>query len=187
MLYGEGFATYDELPATVVKRGNYTDTADTGDDYLCSLCYAVGGDGMIYLTDALYTPEPMEATEPQAAAMLRRADVREALFESNNGGRGFARAVGRLVPEVRIAWTHQSRNKEARILSNSATVQRLARWPRGWEARWPELARDLLGYRRLYRANRRHDAPDALTGVVETELDRSRRTIRAVGFRSPER
>ena len=33
----------------------------------------------------------------------------------------------------------------------------------------------------------RHDAPDALTGVVETELDRSRRTIRAVGFRSPER
>ena len=69
----------------------------------------------------------------------------------------------------------------------SATVQRLARWPRGWEARWPELARDLLGYRRLYRANRRHDAPDALTGVVETELDRSRRTIRAVGFRSPER
>ena len=187
LLYGEGFATYDELPATVVKRGNYTDTADTGDDYLCSLCYAVGGDGMIYLTDALYTPEPMEATEPQAAAMLRRADVREALFESNNGGRGFARAVGRLVPEVRIAWTHQSRNKEARILSNSATVQRLARWPRGWEARWPELARDLLGYRRLYRANRRHDAPDALTGVVETELDRSRRTIRAVGFRSPER
>ena len=66
-------------------------------------------------------------------------------------------------------------------------MQRLARWPRGWEARWPELARDLLGYRRLYRANRRHDAPDALTGVVETELDRSRRTIRAVGFRSPER
>ena len=187
LLYGEGFATYDELPATVVKRGNYTDTADTGDDYLCSLCYAVGGDGMIYLTDALYTPEPMEATEPQAAAMLRRADVREALFESNNGGRGFARAVGRLVPEVRIAWTHQSRNKEARILSNSATVQRLVRWPRGWEARWPELARDLLGYRRLYRANRRHDAPDALTGVVETELDRSRRTIRAVVFRSPER
>jgi len=57
LLYGEGFATYDELPATVVKRGNYTDTADTGDDYLCSLCYAVGGDGMIYLTDALYTPE----------------------------------------------------------------------------------------------------------------------------------
>ena len=142
---------------------------------------------VVELTDALYTPEPMEATEPQAAAMLRRADVREALFESNNGGRGFARAVGRLAPEVRIAWTHQSRNKEARILSNSATVQRLVRWPRGWEARWPELARDLLGYRRLYRANRRHDAPDALTGVVETELDRSRRTIRAVGFRSPER
>ena len=185
--YGEGFATYDELPATVVKRGNYTDTADTGDDYLCSLCYAVGGDGMIYLTDALYTPEPMEATEPQAAAMLRRADVREALSKATTAGAASRGRWGAWCRRCASRGRTSRATREARILSTPATVQRLARWPRGWEARWPELARDLLGYRRLYRANRRHDAPDALTGVVETELDRSRRTIRAVGFRSPER
>ena len=44
----------------IVRRGNYTDTADTGDDYLCSLSYAVDADGAIYITDAVYTREPME-------------------------------------------------------------------------------------------------------------------------------
>lgn len=187
LLYGLNFAEYDQLPHEIVRRANYTDTADTGDDYLCSLSYAVDADGVVYITDAVYSREPMEVTEPLVAGMLLRSDTRQAAVESNNGGRGFARSLQALAPSVRIEWFHQGANKEARILSNSATVQRLARWPRGWEARWPELARDLLGYRRLYRANRRHDAPDALTGVVETELDRSRRTIRAVGFRSPER
>lgn len=184
LLYGDAFTTYDTLPDRIIKRGNYTDTADMGDDFLCSFCYAVDQEGLIYILDTLYTQEPMEVTESLVAEMLKNSDIREATIESNNGGRGFARAVNRLVPEIKINWIHQSRNKEARILSNSATVLRLIRWPQGWEERWPELAHDLLCYRRLYRANRHHDAPDALTGIIETEFDRSKRTIQAVSFRS---
>ena len=45
LLYGMNFAEYDELPPAIVRRGNYTDTADTGDDYLCSICYAVDSEG----------------------------------------------------------------------------------------------------------------------------------------------
>ena len=41
LLYGLNFAEYDCLPHEIVRRANYTDTADTGDDYLCSLSYAV--------------------------------------------------------------------------------------------------------------------------------------------------
>ena len=44
LLYGLNFAEYDDLPHEIVRRGNYTDTADTGDDYLCSLSYAVDAD-----------------------------------------------------------------------------------------------------------------------------------------------
>ena len=64
LLYGLNFAEYDCLPHEIVRRANYTDTADTGDDYLCSLSYAVDADGVIYITDAVYSREPMEATEP---------------------------------------------------------------------------------------------------------------------------
>ena len=174
LLYGENFATYEALPHDVVRRGNYTDTADTGDDYLCSVCYEVDVDGFVYITDVTYSREPMEITEPQVAKMLTENDARRAMVESNNGGRGFARALQRLAPMVRVEWFHQSGNKEARIVSNSATVLHTLRFPKDWQRRWPELYAHLTTYRRQFRTNRWHDAADALTGVVEKELTDSR-------------
>jgi predicted phage terminase large subunit-like protein len=170
LLYGANFREYEELPRDIVRRASYTDTADGGDDYLCSVAYAVDTDGVIYITDVVYTQEPMEVTESLVADMLRRGDVRQAYIESNNGGRGFARAVQRLVPAVRVEWFHQSGNKEARILSNSATVLHNLRMPANWHLRWPEFYSHLTTYRRLFRANRHDDAADALTGVVEREI-----------------
>ena len=183
LLYGDQFAEYDALPREIVRRANYTDTADTGDDYLCSLSYAVDADGVVYITDAVYSREPMEVTEPLVAGMLLRSDTRQAAIESNNGGRGFARSVQALAPSVRIEWFHQGANKEARILSNSATVLHLVRFPRGWNLRWPELYAHLTTYRRRFRANRWHDAADVVTGIVEREAPgRNRARVRGVRF-----
>ena len=176
LLYGAGFVQYEELPQTIVRWGNYTDTADTGDDYLCSVSYAVAGDGTIYVTDAVYTREPMEVTERLVGEMLLRSGTRQAAVESNNGGRGFARALQRLAPCVRVEWFHQSGNKEARILSHSATVLHMVRFPQGWNVRWPELHAHLSTYRRQFRANRWHDAADVLTGIVEREVAPLRRS-----------
>ena len=183
LLYGDQFAEYDALPREIVRRANYTDTADTGDDYLCSLSYAVDTDGIIYITDAVYSREPMEVTEPLVAGMLVRSATRQAAVESNNGGRGFARAVQARAPGVRVEWFHQSGNKEARILSNSATVLHTLRMPRGWNLRWPELYAHLTTYRRQFRANRWHDAADVVTGIVEREVGGGRRgQCRALSF-----
>ncbi len=172
LLYGDHFATYDALPREVVRRANYTDTADAGDDYLCSVSYVVDPDGVIYLTDAVYSREPMELTEQLVAEMLTRSATRTALVESNNGGRGFARAVQRLAPRVKVEWFHQSDNKEARILSHAATVLHNIRVPAAWRDLWPELYAHLVTYRRQFRANRWHDAADVLTGIVEHEITR---------------
>ena len=183
LLYGDQFAEYDALPREIVRRANYTDTADTGDDYLCSMSYAVDTDGTIYVTDLVYSREGMEVTEGLVADLLLRSDTRTAAVESNNGGRGFARAVQARTPGVRIEWFHQGGNKEARILSNSATALHLLRWPRGWNFRWPELYAHLTTYRRRFRANRWHDAADVVTGIVEREAaDRSRGRVRGVRF-----
>ena len=62
LMYGE-FKTYDIIPyAASMKRKNYTDTADTGSDYLCSICYTETPIGN-FVTDILYTQKPMEYTE----------------------------------------------------------------------------------------------------------------------------
>lgn len=181
-LYGDSFVEWDALPDHIVRRANYTDTADEGDDYLCSISYAVDADGIIYVLDAVYSREPMEITENLVAQMLLRSEVRSAAVESNNGGRGFARAVQRLVPHVKVEWFHQSGNKQARILSHSATVVHLLRFPRGWAQRWPELYAHLVSYRRDFYSNRWHDAADVVTGIVEREGSGSQRSNRKIHF-----
>ena len=177
LLYGDGFATYTTLPKEIVRYGNYTDTADMGDDYLCSACYAVDSDGVIYITDIIYTREPMEVTEQTVSNMLNNSQTRVATIESNNGGRGFARALQQRCPAVRIEWFHQSANKEARILSNSATVMHRIRMPQGWNKRWEEFYNHITTYRRLYFSNRWHDAADVLTGIVEHESGNNLRKV----------
>ena len=173
LLYGNSFAEYDALPRDIVRYGNYTDTADTGDDYLCSICYAVDTDGIIYICDVVYSREPMEVTEREVAEMLCRNRTRIAAIESNNGGRGFARSVQRMATSTKVEWFHQSGNKEARILSHSATALHLLRFPRGWQSRWFELFNHLTTYRRSFRSNRWHDAADVITGIVERETNNS--------------
>lgn len=149
---------------------NYTDTADTGEDFLCSICYGEY-EKEAYVLDVLYTKEPMEVTEPATAKMLLKNNVNVADIESNNGGRGFARAVERELRELgsnrtRVMWFHQSQNKKARILSNSTWVMDHIYFPKNWVDRWPEFAKAILTYQKEGK-NKHDDGPDALTGVAE--------------------
>lgn len=168
--------TYTEIPKDETGKPlfryilNYTDTADEGSDFLCSICYGMY-ESIYYVLDVLYTKEPMEVTEPATAEMLTRNNVGSALIESNNGGKGFARNVQRELKEkgnnhTLVKWFHQSENKIARILSNSTGVMNNVLFPVNWQDRWPEFARDLLKYQKEGK-NAHDDAPDCLTGVYE--------------------
>jgi predicted phage terminase large subunit-like protein len=181
LMYSEGFATYspselDGYKPNEKTRCNYTDTADTGTDSLCSICY-IDTPEFIYVTDVLYTDEPMESTEPAEARQLDQQHVLTAWIESNNGGRGFARKVQSLLRRsyknfrCNIRWFHQSANKYERIYNNSATVQSVVKFPVGWERKWPKFHAALMSYRKdNVRKNKHDDAPDALTGCVEMKL-----------------
>lgn len=149
---------------------NYTDTADEGSDFLCSICYGMY-ENSYYILDVLYTKDSMEITEPATARMLTENHVGCAIIESNNGGRGFARNVERECKDIgnrhtNVKWFHQSKNKVARILSNSTSVMNNLYFPVNWEDRWPEFARAIKKYQREGK-NDHDDAPDALTGVYE--------------------
>lgn len=166
------FKTYSgELPEFKEIR-NYTDTADTGEDYLCSINYGVTFANEAYILNVLYTKEPMEITEPAAAEMLYTDEVDVSKIESNNGGRSFARNVERILLEkfdynhTTIKWFHQSKNKQARIYSNSAWVMQHIYYPEDWRNRWPDYYNAMNRYQREGQ-NKHDDAPDATTGVAE--------------------
>lgn len=90
------FGEYQSLPVGLFKKRNYTDTADKGTDFLCSVDY-IDEWTDVYVTDVYMSDASMETTEPGVADMLQADEVDEAEFESNNGGRGLARNVERLL------------------------------------------------------------------------------------------
>jgi predicted phage terminase large subunit-like protein len=163
------FKTYEKLPPAHYIM-NYTDTADEGGDYLCSIDYQMYN-SEYYILDVIYTQESMEITEPAVAKMLTKDNVGNANIESNNGGRGFARNVQKELKQLKnthtkVNWFHQSENKIARILSNSTGVMNNIYFPINWEDRWPEFAKHIKHYVRTGK-NEHDDAEDCLTGVYE--------------------
>jgi len=169
--------TYTELPRDdkgklVYDRiFNYTDTADTGTDFLCSID-AMEYNGEAYIINVLYTDDPMAITEPKLAKMLYDDDVNIANIESNSGGGTYARNIERILWEkhktrkVIIRPFHQSKNKQARILSNASFVMEHIYFPVNWNIRWPEFHKAIMTYKAKGR-NKHDDAPDGLTGIAE--------------------
>ncbi len=182
MLYAE-FRRYGEQETKqIVRRGAYIDTADSGKDYLCAVAYGVTKDGIVMVTDVVYTQEPMEISERMCAEMLCAADTQVCYVESNNGGRGFARVLQRLVPRCRVESFHQGANKVSRIASNATEVVRIIRMPQGWEDRWREFWAAVTSMRREIQANMNDDAADALTGIVEKEMELLGGRVNKVSF-----
>lgn len=172
------FKTYVDKP-TFKRISAYTDTADTGKDYLASYIYGVTMDNEAYILDVVFTKEPMEVTEPLLAQKLAEWQVNTCDIESNNGGRGFARNVERLTQDsyqnryTVFNWFHQSQNKQARILTNTTWAIEHIYFPENWRHRWSELYQNLMSYQREGK-NAHDDAADALTGVVEAINDKIR-------------
>ena len=172
------FKTYDRLP--VDDQGNslfdgiysYTDTADEGADYLCTIIWGVYM-REAYVLDVYYTQAGMEITEQETAKRFKEWKVNMARIESNNGGSGFARNVKRISEEelrnleTVIRWFHQSKNKKARILSNATWVMAHVLYPQNWKHKWPEYYAAMARYQRDGE-NKHDDAQDCTTGVAET-------------------
>lgn len=163
------FDTYTSIPELEWIE-NYTDTADTGMDYLCSITYGIF-EGKAYVIDVIYTREHMEVTEPLLASRVNQLRVNKVVVESNNGGRGFKRNVERISREEGNSFTvftsfTQTKNKMARILSASTGVMQNVLFPADWKEKFPEFYKEISEYQRIGK-NEHDDGADTLTGVYE--------------------
>lgn len=185
LMYQDGFKTYkpEQLPAgkDALRKWNYTDTADTGADALCSICF-IDTPEFVYVTDILFTTDPMEITEPATAEMLSKNGTVRSKIESNNGGRGFSRSVKRILrTKMRnykcvVETFTQSQNKFSRIFTNSANVMNDILMPEGWERKYPKFYTAITSYRKDNKRRSQHDdGPDCLTGVYEMHSGRDSR------------
>lgn len=162
--------TYSIKP-TFEKIVSYTDTADTGSDYLTTWIAGLK-DKELYILDIVYTQEPMAITENLVSQALYSNNTNIAIFESNNGGGLFARNVETILKnkyntnKTVIKPTPQTKNKETRILMNAHWICEHVYFPTDFKNRHAKAYKDLLSYSRTGK-NAHDDIQDALTGLVE--------------------
>lgn len=149
----------------------YIDTADTGNDFLCACVYGLLNKEP-YIIDVLFTDKGMEVTEDECADLLFRNNVNLAYIESNNGGRGFARNVKRILREryksnkCVIKPFTQTANKQSRILSSSYWVMEHIYFPFNWANRFSEYYKHITRYQKKGK-NAHDDGPDVLAGIYD--------------------
>lgn len=169
----KGFDEWTTLPDSPIKL-NTTDVADQGSDNVCSINWIkikTDDEVKVYITDIYYSPEKAEITEPAVAKMINAGEITEAEFESNNGGKGYARNVERELHKLDnfrtvVSWTPQTSNKEARILASSAWNARNVYMPPNWTSKYPDFAAEVLGYIAGGK-NAHDDGVDVLATIYE--------------------
>ncbi len=157
----------DKKPDGII---GYTDTADRGDDFLCSLIGKRYGD-YTYVTDVVFTQDGVEITEPLVAQQIIDSKCEWMVVEANNGGHQYARNVRKLTDpkwKCSISDQNQNSNKETRILMNAGYIKEFFYFRDDYEpgSDYDKFIRALTSYVKLGK-NKHDDAPDAVTGLAE--------------------
>jgi predicted phage terminase large subunit-like protein len=147
-----------------------TDTADEGTDYLCSPVGKKIGE-YTYITDVVFTQDPIEITEPLVAQQIIDSDCEVMKIESNSGGKSFSLNVRKLIKgksDCDIVFEPQTANKETRILMNAGYIKKNFYFRSDYTpgSDYDTFMRWLTSYIRLGK-NRHDDAPDGVTMLAE--------------------
>lgn len=148
-----------------------TDVADEGDDHLSAPIGSVFGD-KVYITNLVFSKDTIEVTAPRLAQLIIDTGLDQMRIESNNGGKGYANEVRRLIKEVDklnkaiIQARPTTSHKPTRILMKSGWIKEHCRfldeseYEKGSDYWW--FMKLLTSYKKE-GGNAHDDAPDSLT------------------------
>lgn len=149
------------------------DTADKGDDDFCAPFAKVFGP-KYFITDVLFTKDPVEVTEPRLAQMVIDTECDQMRIESNNGGRIFAIHVRKMVTAEKKTCAIQARpttqHKPTRIIMKAGWIKKHcafldeSEFTKGSD--YGRFMKALTNYKRE-GDNAHDDAPDGMTILAE--------------------
>ncbi len=148
------------------------DVADEGSDYLSFGLFYIY-DKEAYLMDVVFTQATAEKTEPRVAALVNDYKANKAFFESNNGGKSYARHVETMLTErTVITWEANTKNKETRILLKSGNVKEQVHFrnDKSVPEEYRQFMNQLTSYMKDGR-NKHDDAADMVTICYEKILE----------------
>ena len=162
---------YDELPVREDREANLAvcDTADSGSDNLSMpFCYKVGK--LYYLYDWIFTTVSMDITGPLIKGTLQVNGVQKARFESNNGGKLFAKEISKDV-DTEVTWKATTSNKETRVFMDSSWIKQHVVFKREMgSGDYAKAFAQMITYIKMIK-KQPDDAPDSLSMFRRFVLD----------------
>ena len=160
----------------------FTDTADTGSDYLCSPIGKIFN-GDTYITDVVFTQDGVELSEPMVAQQIIDTKCEIMKIESNNGGHQYARNIRELIRDsyhCSVIEETASTNKETRILMSSGYVKERFYFRSDYApgSDYDKFMRAFTSYVKMGN-NKHDDAPDGINGLSEVSKQVAFRDIKS--------
>lgn len=161
---------FDSMPdMTFSANLGVCDTADSGRDNLSFPMVKKIGD-LYYIYSWMFTTENMDVTGPIIKGEIQTNGVQQVRFESNNGGKQFAKDVAKQTPGCTVSWRPTTSNKETRILMDAPWIKQHCVFRRQKEDRNGNPIRDeysnavqqVLSYVKGVEGQK-DDAPDSLS------------------------
>lgn len=149
------------------------DVADEGDDDFSAPFGQIFGD-KIFITDVVFTKDPVEISEPRITQMILDEKCDKIRIESNNGGRIFGKNVRTGLAKKRHKCEVQTKattsNKATRILMRSGWIKKHCVFLHDDDiikgSDYDRFMKSLTGYKKE-GGNKHDDAPDSLTILAE--------------------
>lgn len=151
-----------------------TDVADEGDDDLCSPFGKVFGE-RIFITDVIFTKDPVEVTEPLLAQMIIDTGCDQMRIEANNGGKMYANDIKKILKANKktrciVQSKTTTSHKPTRILMRSGWIKKhcsfLAEGEYKKGSDYDRFIKALSSYKKE-GGNKHDDAPDGVTILAE--------------------
>ena len=187
---------FSELPeGEPIKKIAHCDVALGGGDYLSFpiAYYYELPDGSLrgYVPDVVFDNSEKHVTQPQVVGKIIKHSLKNAHFESNQGGEGYKDDIVRLLNEKKYRcnitsdWAPVTKRKEQRIWDCAQEIRELYYLvPEKRDAQYRKFMQNLFSFTLNMRKRANDDAPDSLAGLIDFANEGSGVSVATI-MRSP--
>ena len=164
----------EETPLKVIAHG---DTALGGGDYVSFPIVYIYEDGRWYCEDVVFDNSEKHITEPQIVAKIKKHHLRNAHFESNQGGVGYKDDIVEKVKEdkeitwrvnITSDWAPSDKRKAQRIWDHAQQIREIYfKDPQHRDEQYRKFMNNLFSFSMNMTKKQNDDAPDSLAGLID--------------------
>jgi predicted phage terminase large subunit-like protein len=166
----------EEKPLKIIAHG---DTALGGGDYVSFPIVYVYENGDWYMEDVVFDNSEKHVTQPQIVSKIKKHEIKNVHFESNQGGEGYKDDIVRMLKEdktfkrrvnVTSDWAPSTKRKAQRIWDCAEQIRHIYfKDPQHRTEQYRKFMNNLFSFTMNMTKRQHDDAPDSLAGLIEFE------------------